>query len=88
MEIPLKAIVYSSLRFGVWHVKNVFYLDTFHLVYQILYATLIIGPIFGWIALKTRTLWIGVILHYVNNILAPLSFAILSELLKVGSFPS
>jgi membrane protease YdiL (CAAX protease family) len=33
-----------------------------------LYTTLIFGPVTAVLALKTRTIWPGAILHYLNNL--------------------
>jgi membrane protease YdiL (CAAX protease family) len=33
-----------------------------------LYTGLIFGPVTAILALKTRTIWPGVILHYLNNL--------------------
>jgi hypothetical protein len=35
---------------------------------QLLYTTLIFGPVTAVLALKTRTIWPGAILHYLNNL--------------------
>lgn len=75
-----KAIVFSSLLFGLWHLKNIFYVDIPGLTYQLAYTTLFFGPLTAYIALKTKTIWPGVILHYINNILAPISWLILSNI--------
>jgi membrane protease YdiL (CAAX protease family) len=62
-----RAIVYSSLLFGLWHLKNTFWMTNYGLVHQILYTTLVFGPITAFLAMRLRTIWIGVILHYLNN---------------------
>lgn len=77
-----KAIIISSLLFGLWHLKNIFYLDTPHMIEQLIYTTFVFGPITAWLALKLRTLWPGVILHYLNNLLAPLSLVLIHALLR------
>jgi hypothetical protein len=64
---PVRAVVISSLFFGLWHLKNVFWLTDYQLIHQMLYTTLIFGPVTAILALKTRTIWPGVILHYLNN---------------------
>jgi membrane protease YdiL (CAAX protease family) len=64
---PLRAVAISSLFFGLWHLKNIFWLSEYNLIHQMLYTGLIFGPITAVLALKTRTIWPGVILHYVNN---------------------
>ncbi len=43
-------------------------MTTADLTSQVLYTALIFGPITAAIALKTRTIWPGVILHYLNNL--------------------
>ena len=65
---PVRAVVISSLFFGLWHLKNVFWLTHYQLIHQMLYTGLIFGPINAVLALKTRTIWPGVILHYLNNL--------------------
>lgn len=80
---PVKAIIFSSLFFGIWHLKNIFFLDTVELVYQIIYASVIIGPVLGWLCLKTRSIWPGVIFHYSNNIWSPVSWMILKTVLDL-----
>lgn len=67
-----KAIILSSALFGLWHLKNLPHLSNFALFYQVGYAALFIGPILAYTAVKTKTIWPGAILHYANNIIAPL----------------
>jgi membrane protease YdiL (CAAX protease family) len=64
---PVIAVAISSLFFGLWHLKNIFWLTEYNLIHQMLYTGLIFGPITAVLALKTRTVWPGVILHYLNN---------------------
>lgn len=67
---PVWAVVLSSIFFGLWHLKNVFWLSEYQLIHQMLYTTLIFGPVTAVLALKTRTIWPGAILHYLNNLAA------------------
>jgi hypothetical protein len=69
---PVRAVVISSIFFGLWHLKNIFWLTEYQLIHQMLYTSLIFGPVTAILALKTRTIWPGVILHYLNNILVEL----------------
>ena len=69
---PGRAIMLSSLFFGLWHLKNIFWLTDHQLIHQMLYTGLIFGPVAAVLALKTRTIWPGVILHYLNNLLVDL----------------
>ena len=62
-----KAIILSSIIFGLWHIKNIFFQDMSHLISQVLYTTFIFGPLMCLIAYKTKTIWIGSIIHYLNN---------------------
>jgi uncharacterized protein len=75
-----RAIVFSSFLFGIWHLKNIFYDPIPQVAYQVAYATLFIGPLFAFLAIRTRTIWPGVILHFLNNLLAPLSWVIAAHL--------
>lgn len=64
----LASLVITSLLFGLWHLKNVFWLSPLDLTKQVLYTALVFSPITCWITLKTRSLWPCVILHYLNNL--------------------
>jgi membrane protease YdiL (CAAX protease family) len=75
-----KALVLTSVLFALWHLKNIFFLPPGALIYQMAYAGFIVSPILSYITLKTRTIWPAVILHYLNNLAAPLSWVILSLL--------
>ncbi len=77
------AIIISSLLFGLWHLKNIFFLTTGELIYQMLYTALIFGPIVAVVTLRTRTIWIAVIIHYLHNILSAASWDILAMLNKL-----
>ena len=63
------AIVITSVLFAVWHLKNIFFLGPQHVVVQMLYAGLIVSPVLSWFTIRTRSIWPGVILHYIHNIL-------------------
>jgi membrane protease YdiL (CAAX protease family) len=62
-----RAIIYSSLLFGIWHLKNIFFVDPVSLAKQICYTGLVFAPIMCLITYKTNTIWIASILHYLNN---------------------
>jgi membrane protease YdiL (CAAX protease family) len=68
---PIFAIIISSLLFGLWHLKNIFFLSRAKLTGQILYAGFFVGPVAAIITLWSGTIWIAVVLHYLNNLLAP-----------------
>ena len=69
-----KAIFISCILFSLWHLKNIFWLTPQQLLSQILFAGLIFAPITSYIAINKKTIWIGVILHYLNNLLAGIAF--------------
>ncbi len=77
-----KALLYSSLLFGLWHLKNVYYYDIQQTLGQALYTGLFLGPILGYLTIKTKSIWPGVILHYLNNIWSPISFILLEALIQ------
>ncbi|MFY9341430.1 MAG: CPBP family intramembrane glutamic endopeptidase [Planctomycetota bacterium] len=64
---PAVGIAVSSLLFGVLHLRNVYWLDGPALARMVAWAIIVVGPVFGWVALRCRSLWPTVILHYVNN---------------------
>jgi len=61
-------VVISCILFGLWHLKNLFYFELNDVLYQMAWAGLIIGPVLGYLALRWKTIWPGVIVHYLNNI--------------------
>ncbi len=62
------AVVVSSALFGLWHLKNGFWMSDSDLAQEIAYTALVFGPITGLLTLKTRSVWPGVVLHYLNNL--------------------
>ena len=64
------AIVASALLFGLWHLKNIYWMETGALLGQMGYTGLLFGPVAGWLTLKCRSVWPAVILHFVNNLQA------------------
>lgn len=76
----IKAVVITSILFALWHLKNIFVLSPASLMYQMAYAGIIISPILSYITLKTKSMWPGVILHYLNNLVSPLSWIILGSI--------
>jgi membrane protease YdiL (CAAX protease family) len=62
------AIVVSSLLFGIVHIRNIYWLEPSHLIGVMLSAGLITGPIFAYATLRCRSVWVAVILHYLNNL--------------------
>jgi membrane protease YdiL (CAAX protease family) len=65
-----KAIIYTSILFWLWHVKNIFQMDLVAVRDQVIYTTFIFWPAMAYLTIKTKTIWPGVILHYLNNLLA------------------
>ena len=69
------AILTSALLFGIWHLKNFSAYTPEAMLYQVAYAGLILGPFLAWLTLKTKSIWMGVLVHTANNILlSPLSW--------------
>jgi len=63
----MRAVLFSSVLFGLWHLKNIFWLTPDHLQSQILYTSLFFSPITCLITLKVRSIWPAVVIHYLNN---------------------
>jgi membrane protease YdiL (CAAX protease family) len=62
------AVIVSSALFGLWHLKNSFWMTDADLSQEIIYTAFIFGPVTAILALKTRSVWLGVMLHYLNNL--------------------
>ncbi len=60
---PTKAIVWSAVIFGVMHLNPVQAVGGF-----------VLGLPLGWLYYRTRSLWPGIALHFVNNALASVGF--------------
>lgn len=76
------AIAISSLLFGLWHLKNIFYMPKKALIYQMLYTAFIFGPVAALITFYTGTIWLAVIVHFCNNLLAVSSLNFISKKLR------
>ena len=74
---PKKAAAIECFLFAIWHLKNIFFLTPAMLITQILFAGLVFAPITTYITLKKKTIWLGVILHYLNNLLAGINIIML-----------
>jgi len=66
----ISAIIISSVLFGLWHLKNIFFLPKGLLIRQIFYTGMIFGPLMAIIVILSGSIWPAVILHYLNNIIA------------------
>lgn len=66
------AIIITSVLFGLWHIRSIFFFSYKKTFFQILYTGLILGPIFSIITIFTGSIWNAVILHFVVNIFAPI----------------
>lgn len=53
----IKALIFSSLIFGLIHFQPLQIISAFFA-----------GLIFGWIYLKTQSLWVVIVLHVINNL--------------------
>ena len=65
-----QAIIYSSIIFGLFHLKNTLFFSPRDLIAQILYAGLIFGPAMAYVTYKTKSIWLASVLHYLNNFVA------------------
>jgi len=59
---PARAILFSSLIFGIFHVINgsVLSIERF-------FPTLMLGLVLGWMAVRTGSLWPGILTHVIHN---------------------
>ena len=68
-----RAVILTSILFGIWHIRSAFFMPKGKVIAQVLYTGLILGPVFAFITIATGNIWCAVILHFLNNLLAPLS---------------
>ncbi len=68
----LPAIIITSILFGIWHIRSIFFMSGHKTLIQILYTGLILGPIFALLTIYTGSIWLAVIFHSLNNLLAPI----------------
>ena len=73
--IPMFGVVGSGIinavLFGLWHIRSIFFMPSKKVISQVLYTTLFIAPICLYATYITGNIWLAVIIHYINNILAP-----------------
>jgi membrane protease YdiL (CAAX protease family) len=70
----VKATIAVSLLFGLWHLKNIFWLDATQLAIQMVYTAILFSPLVCWLTIKTRSAWPAVMVHYLNNLAAGLKY--------------
>jgi membrane protease YdiL (CAAX protease family) len=68
----IPAIIITSILFGIWHIRSIFFMSVNKTIVQILYTGLILGPIFALVTIYTGSIWLAVILHFLNNLFAPI----------------
>lgn len=77
-----QVVVWWWILFGLWHLKNFPFQSIWETIHQVIY-TMFLGFLFTYLALKYKTVWLWVILHYVNNIfLSPVSWAFIAFISK------
>lgn len=62
------AILVSSVLFGLVHIRNIYWTETPRLIHMMAYSGLVLGPLFAYVTLRTRSVWPAVMLHYLNNL--------------------
>lgn len=65
-----RKILLSSIFFGLYHFKNILLLTPLSLIYQVLYAGIIVGPIFAWLRWRSGNIIAGILAHSLNNTLS------------------
>lgn len=77
-------IIWWGILFGLWHLKSFPFVELdfsqYGLYRQVIYTTFL-WSFLTYLALRYKTIWLGVIIHYVNNIfLAPVSLFLVNFL--------
>ena len=64
----LIALVFSSISFGAWHLKNYgWHRNKKYIFRQFLYTGLIYGPLFSWMRIATGDIYLAVLFHYITD---------------------
>jgi membrane protease YdiL (CAAX protease family) len=63
-------VMITSILFGVYHLKNWHFMTKDVLLRQLVYASLIAGPIFGMARVISGDLFLPILLHSLNNTLS------------------
>ncbi len=66
--VALLTILFSALCFGAWHIPN-FTVQPEFTLFQIFYTTLI-GIILGFVRYRTHSIYVGVFIHTMINVMA------------------
>jgi membrane protease YdiL (CAAX protease family) len=68
----LGSALINLFLFSIWHIRSMFYMSFKKVIKQMTWTGLVIGPICLIFTYYTGNIWLAVIFHYLNNILAPL----------------
>lgn len=69
----LCAVVITSILFGIWHIRSIFFMSKKKTLSQMIYTSVFLGPIFALLTIYTGSIWSAVILHFLNNLFAPVA---------------
>jgi len=61
------AIALSSLLFGLFHLRNLWWADRRRIAYTCLYAGLFVGPIFALLRWWSGDIYLSILAHFLNN---------------------
>lgn len=70
---PKKAVLWSAIIFTCFHLNP----------YQIIYP-MVMGCFFGWVYYKTRSIWICIFMHFINNGFAFFALTVNSQELQLN----
>lgn len=77
------AVILQSVLFGIWHLRSLLFMASKRVAIQVLYTGIILGPLFAIITLWSGTIWVAVILHFLNNFFACVTHKKSLKLLRV-----
>ena len=64
----LKALIISSLLFGIFHLRNLWWAGWRRSWRTTRYAGLIAGPIFGIVRILSGDIYLGILVHFLHNL--------------------
>ncbi len=61
------ALGVSSLLFGLWHLKNYYWVGKKDAIKSMFYTALFYGPVFGLVRIWTGDIYLSILLHYLTD---------------------
>ena len=65
----IQALIFSSLLFGIFHMRNLWWAGWRRSWRTSVYAGLVGGPLFGIVRILSGDIYLGILMHFMHNLL-------------------